>query len=67
MDVYTTLTRLENELFKATQSYSQSNPCQMIHIRNLRKDIKKVKEQIQVMESADTRGASEKIEIRPTG
>jgi hypothetical protein len=50
MDLLKKLETLEHELFIAKQSYSQSNSCQMLNIRGIQRDIKKIKEQIELQQ-----------------
>ena len=50
MDLLKKLETLEHDLFIAKQSYSQSNSCQMLNIRGLQRDIKKIKQEIEAQE-----------------
>ena len=50
MDLYKQLDDLEAALCKATSSYSQSNPTQVMNIRDLRKNINKIQAQIKELE-----------------
>ena len=54
MDLYKQLDELETALYKATSSYSQSNPTQVMNIRDLRKNIKKLQAQIKELEEKET-------------
>lgn len=54
MDLYKQLDDLETALYKATSSYSQSNPTQVMNIRDLRKNINKIQEQIKELEEKET-------------
>ena len=53
MDLYKQLDDLEAALCKAKSSYSQSNPTQVMNIRDLRKNINKIQAQIKELEEKE--------------